>query len=487
MTHPASRAGVFNARRTLALALLIAGSLLLPAPAAKASPFTTGFFDDGAYLSNDSGSWLDRTAAAGAGIVRIGVNWADVAPSTQPADPSNPAAGYDWTAIDRAVRGASARGIDVLLTVCFAPAWAEGPNRDPNAPAGTWRPDPNQLGLFAQALATRYSGSYFDPGLGVTLPRVRYYQAWNEPNLSTYLTPQWSSGAAASPFQYRSMLNAFYAVVKGIHADNLVLSAGTAPYGDPGMGRRMRPVLFMRTLLCLTVTGKKRTLQTTSCPNPAHLDAIAHHPYAIADPRHQAYDPDDAAVPDLWKLRQVLQVAQNNGRVLPAGPKRFWVTEFSWDSGPPDPSGVPVATQARWLEEAMYMFWNQGVDTAIWYLVKDAPPVPSYDASYQSGVFYSGGATKPAYTSFHFPFVADRLSKKRLRIWGRAPITGPISIQAIAGGKGHSKRRKRHAWQTVMRLQGQAGNVFLGTLRSKGAVKLRAVGPSGPSLVWSQR
>ena len=42
---------------------------------------------------------------------------------------------------------------------------AEGPNRPSLtvAPAGTWLPQPAELGLFARALATRYSGGFVDP------------------------------------------------------------------------------------------------------------------------------------------------------------------------------------------------------------------------------------------------------------------------------------------------------------------------------------
>src|SRR4029077_16662423 len=82
-------------------------------------------------------------------------------------------------------RAASARHMQVLITVFGAPTWAEGKNRPSSAPLGTWKPDPHALGQFAQALAKRYSGSFQG------LPRVSLFEVWNEPNLSVNLTPQW--------------------------------------------------------------------------------------------------------------------------------------------------------------------------------------------------------------------------------------------------------------------------------------------------------
>ena len=48
----------------------------------------------------------------------------------------------------------------------------------------------DRLREFAYAAATRYSGTYVRAD-GVVLPRVRYWTAWNEPNLQIGLIPQW--------------------------------------------------------------------------------------------------------------------------------------------------------------------------------------------------------------------------------------------------------------------------------------------------------
>lgn len=468
------------ARRLIACASLSALSftaLLSLAPAAHAGVFTTGFYDNGAYMSGSADEWLDRTSDVGAGMVRVHVTWASVAPATRPAV-FNPASAaepaYDWSEIDDAVRAASAKGIDVLLSADRAPAWAEGPGRSSTARAGTWRPDPAEFGSFAHALAERYSGNFPDPeNAGAMLPAVDHFQAWNEPNLPTYLTPQWSSGnQPLSPGIYRQLLNTFYENVKAVSSDNKVVAAGTAPYGDaPGIWR-MRPVFFMRTLLCLS----GQDLRLAPCPDPARLDVVSHHPYSVGGPRTKAHHIDNAAVPDVHKIVRVLRRAEGTGRVLPSRRKRVWVTEFSWDSRPPDPQGVPAATHARWAEEAMYLFWKQGVDTAIWLLIRDSAPTPSYAETYQSGVFFQDGRRKPAFKAFRFPFVAERRSKTRVRVWGRALEDGTIRVQ-LKGKRG---------WRTVDRVQGLARRTFTTALRLRGRAKLRGVASWGTSLVWSQ-
>lgn len=184
-------------------------------------------------------------------------------------------------------------------------------------PPATLAPEP-RCAAFALALAPRYSGR-FDPGSG-TLPGGRCYQAWSEPNLDNHLTPQWirvgRRWVAESPIIYRGLLNAFYAAVKSVHSSNLVITGGTAPFGDPPGGARIPPAEFVRAMLC--VQGPRLT--TTRCPNPAHFDILAHHPYAINGPWAPAINADDVSVPDLGNLTRPLAAAERAGQALPVVP-----------------------------------------------------------------------------------------------------------------------------------------------------------------------
>jgi hypothetical protein len=431
--------------------VLLALLLLMPADA-LARRFETGFFDP-AMNTGRRTAVIDDVRAAGADIVRHQLHWEWIAPVERPVDfqPSNPGdPRYRWALADAVVKEASVRGLRVMLTLGYAPSWAEGANRPSDAFPGSWRPDAQQVQEFAVALARRYSGTYPDPAVvGAVLPRVRLWQAWNEPNLSRYLAPQWIQKGrgwrAESPRLYRRILNAFYRGTKSVSPDNVVVSAGTAPYGDPAPGgRRIMPVRFMRELLCVSPSGKGR-----SCSTRSYFDVLAHHPYGIRGPGSPSLNADDAAVPDLGKLKRVLREALRHGVVLPRKPKRLWVTEVSWDSSPPDPDGVPEGTHARWVSEALYRIWRQAFDTVIWFRVRDELPVPDFSSTYQSGAFFVDGRPKLAAQAFRFPFVADR-SGKKLLLWGRAPADGQVVIQRKSGAN----------WVDVTRFNASRHSVF---------------------------
>jgi hypothetical protein len=467
--------------------LVIAAVLLVVAAGARdarAVGLTLGFSADPALTANAGSAadtWIPRAVGEGAGMVRVNVVWSRVAPenrppSFQPADPSSP--GYDWTTVDAAVRNLSSHGIRVLLNIWGAPTWAQGPGAPAGTTPGTWRPDAGALASFATAAALRYDGRFPDPlRPGLVLPRVRYWQPWNEPNLAYYLAPQWTRAgrrwAPASPGMYRGLLNAVYSAVKHVSSSNFVVTAGTAPYGDPPGGQRMPPVAFDRSLFCLRANAR---LTPTSCPDPPHLDALSHHPYGIGGPLWHALNPDDAAVPDVYKLARVLHAAEHDRHVRPAGAKQLWVTELSWDSSPPDPQGVPAAQQARWLEQALYVLWRQGVSTVLWLQIVDSAPIPSYGATYQSGLYYLGGTPKPAAQAYRFPFVTRRLSRGRIQAWGRAPRSGKIAIEQRRGAR----------WTVLRRLVVRADQVFSVVLPMHGRATLRAQASPVTSLAWTQ-
>jgi hypothetical protein len=305
------------------------------------------------------------------------------------------------------------------------------------------------------------------------LPRVRYLQAWNEPNLPLYLAPQWirSNGRwiAESPILYRGLLNAFYAGVKSVAPSDVVISAGTAPFGDPPGGQRVPPAEFDRDLFCVSAA-----MQPLPCPDPAHFDVLAHHPYAVGGPYTHALDADDVSIPDLYKLERPLAVAERTGRVLPAGPKPIWVTEVSYDSDPPDPTAVPMATFVRWTAETLYELWSEGVSVVTWYLIRDQPPIPSYADSYQSGMYFLDGQAKIAQRAFRFPLVVDRRGRGKPIVWTRAPVAGTLRIEGLIGGR----------WEVVLETPVTQHEVLDLHLRASRTESFRALVGGESSLIW---
>jgi hypothetical protein len=470
-------------RRALLLAL-VAGTAAttLPARAAAAAPLTLGIDDYGPIASSNSAlskSWISRAASQGATVVRLTVGWSAVAPQALPQgfDAANPGSPfYDWGRYDQLVRAVATTHLSILLDVTSAPVWAEGPGRPSTAAPGTWEPNPQAFQAFAHAAALRYSGHFPDPlEPGHFLPRVRYWEAWNEPNLSEYLTPQWSliNGryVAQSPTIYRQLLNSFYAGVKGVSNQNVVLAGATGPFGDLQASldytrARIPPVSFVRDMLCLGAVAP--------CGTPAHFDALDHHPFSIASPLMPAINSGDVSVADMGKLSRLLAAARRAGKIAPHGRKQLWATELIWVTKPPDPYGVPVKREGRWVEQALYLLWREGVDTVFWLEIVDDPPPPTQGLD--GGLYFRNGNPKPAARAFRFPFVTVRQGTNTIRAWGRAPSSGMVLIQRWA----------RSHWVTLKRIRVGQHSVFFVPVSLRGPGLLRAREGPLASLTWRQ-
>jgi hypothetical protein len=464
---------------TLVVAAAAAALLLGPPPPAHAAAGLQLGLADELYVTHDAGTrnqWLDRTVSARADLVQLTATWSDIAPSSHPSgfdarDPGDPH--YSWGTLDAAIKGATSRGLNVMILVTQAPKWAEGAHRPKKALPGTWKPRAGAFADFAHAIATRYSGTFLDPNtLLQFLPRVRYWQAWAEANLTGRFAPQWKHDHLVGPKHYRVMLNAFYGAVKGVHSDNTVITSGLAPYGDHGVKHdRTPPVTFWRSLLCL----KGSALRPAPCHEAAHFDVAAHNPINAYKPTRHARYATDVTTPDLGRIERVIRKAIKTGRVVPSNPKPFWATELWWDSKPPKKSGVPLAKHARWLEQALYVLWRQGADAAIWFLIRDQGP-DSNHRSYKTGLFFSNGNPKPAYTAFRFPFVGSRTGNTTVRVWGEAPAPGPVAVQ----------RKRKGGWSTMKTVAAGSNRVFVSGITLGGKASLRATQGGEQSLVWHQ-
>jgi hypothetical protein len=412
-----------------AMAGVVAGA----GAAATPRPLETALFDPLVFPGSSRATAFARTHEAGARSVRLILAWEQVAPAgdakpggfnaSDPADPQ-----YRWAAFDAQVVAAVAADLKPVVSVLGTPEWA----RRPPAPgAEATLPDHGELAAFATAAATRYSGSFG------ALPRVSRWQVWNEPNLTPFLAPQYFDGQPFSPGWYRGMVNGMAQSVKTVHVDNLVIAGGTAPFFDntaeivavdPAWG----PISFMREVLCLT-----RQL-TRKCTATTRFDIWAHHAYASGGPTRKAVNEDDASIGDLGKVNAVLDAAWSDGRIQAAGRPGLWVTEFSWDSNPPDPYGVPYPLLTRWTAEALYRMWSDGVTLVAWFLLRDQP-YP--EQRYQSGLYFRGASLaqdqpKPHLQAFRFPFVAFPVHDG-ITVWGRTPAGRQASVlvqQEFAGG-----------------------------------------------------
>jgi hypothetical protein len=466
----------FTSARISAVVAVACG-LLFGATGASAQPLSTGITN----TSETSVSSFEETKATGSSFVKIPLDWnstvaATPAPGFNPENPADP--NYDWSRWDEQVNHAASVGLTVVLQLGGAPAWAQRCAAPAGYPIATCDPDPAALAAFATAAARHFNGSV--PGV----PIVRYWQILNEPNLSLFFLPQYdTSGKLVSPTLYRALINASYAAIKAVNPSNLVILGGLGPIAVPKY--TIGPMAFARELLCMK--GRKKPKKTPgTCEGGVHFDIFAMQPYTTGGPTHEG-GPDDVEIGDLPKLKELIKAADKAGRIKGAYKHTpLWITEFSWDTKPPDPGGLAMKIATRWVSEALYVSWKAGVSNFFWYSLRDAVPGPghNYKNPYESGLYQSDGRPKPILTAFRFPFVAYPDAKSsRLSVWGRTPTSkgGKVAVQ-IEGKKG---------WTTIGRVKADKNGIFKGKFKTDYGVDksgaVRAVVKGATSAAFSMR
>lgn len=377
-------------RAFLVGAALLAAALAAAAPSrpAAAAPASSrlllGFADTGGALYDQGGDLFPMLGELNARVLRVHLQWGGrrgVA-RRRPlvgADPADPA--YDWRPYDRIVLRAAAQGVEVLFTVFGTPPWANGGAPPTRAPR-----DPFRLEEFAYAAATRYSGDYVRAD-GVTLPAVRLWTAWNEPNLRIGLVPQWRRVAGRwviqSAVDYAAICNA---VADGVHATDLpgerVACGVTAARGNNnprGLKPSVSPIAFLRAMKRAGARG---------------FDAYAHHPYYGGPSETPSTPPPGSGAVTLGNIdRLERELTRLYGRRLPV-----WLTEYGYQTNPPDRTfGVSWARQAAYLTEAVAIARrDRRIEMLLWFLVRDEDDVTRW----QSGLVAADGTRKPAFEAF---------------------------------------------------------------------------------------
>src|SRR4051794_19988203 len=403
------------------LALLVAQSM---GGIGTAHPMEVTVQDDALFLHQSPGlvtRTARRLAALGADRVRITAGWSALAPdprsARQPAhfDATKPADYREgpFRALDAAVKSATAAGMNVQIDLAFwAPRWAVA-RRYGRSARQRWRPDPVAFGRFAEAVAKRYDGNFADPTSkkNKPLPAVRLWTTWNEPNHPSFLLPQSEPTRSGgwrdvAPHVYRAMHEAAYNSLKRVDVQNQVLIGGLSSRGArrPGPESNIPPLRFIRELACLD--DQMRPLRDPACRDfhPLEADGFAYHPYSFEAAPDVAYGgPDTVHLADLSRLTDLLKQLHEKGRIASQLP--LYLTEFGYESNPPDTRrGVPSELQARYMSQAAFLAWRNP-DTRMFaqFLFQDiADP-----NSYQTGLLYPDGRSKPALQAFKLPFWAQ--------------------------------------------------------------------------------
>jgi len=371
-----------------------------------------------------------QMAELGVDRVRLTAGWSALAP--QPRSKRMPH--FDavnseryprepWERLDRAVKAVVDAGLETQIDVAFfAPRWAVKRGAD-KAHAGhhRWAPDRRQFARFAKAVARRYSGTHPDPAhAGESLPAVRLWTTWNEPNHPSFLLPQWRRSGGRwvprSPHFYRRMHARAYAAINAVNEDNEVLIGGTAAVGHDVRSPRkgIPPLRFVRELACVDRRG--RPLDRPACAHfkPLEADGYSHHPYTLyARPDAPTIKSKRITLRDLDRLSRLLNRLYELGRITTRLP--IFVTEYGYETNPPDVvRGVTLLQQARYHGLATYMAWRQE-DVALFaqFLLNDiTPPEDTNDPleisrNWNSGLYFHDGRPKPAVKAFRVPFWAE--------------------------------------------------------------------------------
>lgn len=453
-------------RLTIAIAVLTAVAVV--APGANASSRQVLVMQDDAHVRAAPDATLDEFASLGADVVKINLYWDSVAPNTRrkPSgfDGSNPAS-YAWGSYDTAVQAILARGLRPYLSIGgHAPRWA---TRGKGRP-GTMRPSAKEFRLFAQAAGQHY-------------PDVDIWSIWNEPNLYSWLGPQRSKGTPLSPSIYRGLYLAGYRGLDDAgHRGDTILLGELMPRGGTSPDK-VRPLEFLREMACLDrnyrqirgAAAKKR-----GCRKVGRFptSGIAYHPYTPPAGPHVREGRDDAAIGQLSRLRATIDALARRGKL----PRRLpiWITEFGFQTKPPDPfQGTRLTRAAAFMDESEWIaFRNRRVASYSQYTLFDDLPRPGSGplrwSSWQAGLrYHSGGEKRHVYEAFRLPVFVRALSGGRVEVFGgrRTLSSGTAAIESKAPGAsyrslGSAEVNAAGYFRRVFKVNGAARRKFRVTL-----------------------
>jgi polysaccharide biosynthesis protein PslG len=247
------------------------------------------------------GADFDAIKATGAKWVRYDFDWGAV----QGNGPNS----WNWAVVDRGVNAARARGLNVLATLAYTPAWARPGGTDDKTPPT----NPADYASFARAAAARYGPQ-----------GVQAYEIWNEPNNSDFWKP------APDVAAYTTMLRTAYAAIKGVDPQATVITGGSSPEGGADA-----PASWLSGIYANGGGGS--------------FDAVGHHPYT-----GMPYGPSTNAP---WNPFQqtvdIHNVMVNHGD----GGKLIWGTEAGAWTGTSQ-NAVSESTQAQYVSQYLQGWSN---------------------------------------------------------------------------------------------------------------------------------
>lgn len=308
------------------------------------------------------GADLVRMHRGGIDVLRLRISWSEVQPVQ--------GATFDWSPVDSVVVRAAAAGIEVVPYLYGSPEWVgrcsaekSCAQRLPTGPAALseWR-------RFVTAAADRYGAGGELWADAETERPVRYWQVWDQPNLSG------ASRQGPSPEAYGRLLDVTNrALLKADAEAQTVLGALSF---SPRAARTAPADDFLSRLLALGA-GK-------------NFSAIA------IEPRAGSLGGFEAQIRD---VRRVL-VEQD------LGARHIWITTVSWASDRMSSPSMAVGLrgQEQRLRRSFQLLATRAeawhVDGAVWGAWRDTPLDEGCRWCPHSGLLHRSGKAKPAWRAY---------------------------------------------------------------------------------------
>ena len=201
----------------------------------------------------------------------------------------------------------------------------------------------------------------------------------------------------------------------------------------------------------------------------------AHHPYELTfAPNRPPTDRDFVTIANLGRLSDTMRrVYARYAKPQPKGGVPLYLTEFGYQTNPPDRLGVTPARQAAYLDQAEYLSWRYATVRTIsqFLLVDGGDPV---GLTFQSGLKWIDGKRKPSFRAYQLPIwlpVRRAARGTRLRVWGLARTapngTAPTVLVQY-------RRLGSKAWRTLSTRHGSKARGYVDArVRLPGAGHIR--------------
>jgi Cellulase (glycosyl hydrolase family 5) len=319
---------------------LFACAIALLASAAPANAFQIGMQDDDAFVSAPPAARaraLDQAHAMGVTYIRITMVWEGF---------RNDGLGP----YDAAINEARRRGMSVQLTVTGNPSFTAGGR----GYLGYRHPSPARFGRWIGQLARHFKG------------RVRWYSAWNEPNLEEYLAPQMVRGRRYGHVLYAKLVRAAYRAVKRADPQAKLLVGEAAPSGHP--------VRFIERA-------------ARALPGGLKADGWAHHPYqfvkVVPGRPQRRYS---GGISNIGQMKATMRrlARQRKLRTAAGRPLPLFFTEFGYPRPGAFYGFFSEALRTSYTLAAFRLAKRYGAAVLVWYQLYNHPGRP------RSGVWDTG-------------------------------------------------------------------------------------------------